>query len=117
MIELAHEKHRWVVKMWADGAYAGETEKRVKAATDITLEIVRRSSAASGDVWVQGDAEAPKSEGFRVLPWRWIVERTFGWLGRFRRLSKDYEESVESSAAWIRLALIWTLARRLAARR
>jgi len=48
-----------------------------------------------------------------VLRWRWIVERTFGWLGRNRRLSKDYEESVASSLAWVRLALIGLLVRRL----
>ena len=42
--------------------------------------------------------------GFHVLPKRWIVERTFGWLGRCRRLSKDYEKLPEASAAFIRLA-------------
>ena len=53
--------------------------------------------------------------GFKVLKWRWIVERTFGWLGRNRRLSKDYEESVASSMAWVRIALIGLLVRRLGA--
>jgi len=42
---------------------------------------------------------------FRVLPWRWIVERTYAWLGRFRRLSKDYEHLPESARAWILIAM------------
>ena len=45
-------------------------------------------------------------EDFKVLKWRWIVERTFAWLGRYRRLSKDYEGSEESSESWIYLAMI-----------
>ena len=67
----------------------------------------------SGEVWLPAEQEAPTSEGFKVLKWRWIVERTFGWLGRNRRLSKDYEETVASSMAWVHLALIGLLARRL----
>ena len=50
--------------------------------------------------------------GFHVLPKRWIVERTFGWLGRCRRLSKDYEKLPEVSAAFIRLAMIRLLLQR-----
>lgn len=51
--------------------------------------------------------------GFHVLPKRWIVERTFGWLNRYRRLSKDYERTIESSTAFIHVALIALMARRL----
>ena len=57
----------------------------------VTLEIVKRSD----DV-----------RGFKVLPKRWIVERTFGWLGRWRRLSKDYEYLTDTSETMIRLVLI-----------
>jgi transposase len=61
----------------ADGAYQGkETARAVRRAARATLEIVKRLDAA---------------KGFRVLPKRWIVERTFGWLGRCRRLAKDFE--------------------------
>ena len=50
---------------------------------------------------------------FEVLPWRWIVERTFAWLGRYRRLSKDYEGSEESSESWIYVAMTHLMLRRL----
>jgi len=59
----------------------------------------------------------PKLEGqhtFTVLRWRWIVERTFGWLGRFRRLSKDYEALPETGESWIRVAMTSLMLRRLA---
>lgn len=51
----------------------------------------------------------PAAEGFTVLPTRWIVECTFAWLGRHRRLSKDYEGRVDTSEAWIHI----TMARRM----
>ena len=63
------------------------------------LEIVKRSE---------------QSQGFVVLPRRWVVERTFGWLSKYRRLSKDYEQTPASSEAWIRLAMIHIMVRRLA---
>lgn len=63
------------------------------------LEIVKRSDAA---------------KGFEVLPHRWIVERTFAWLSKYRRLSKDYEEKPETSEAWIHIAMIHLMVRRLA---
>jgi putative transposase len=62
------------------------------------LEIVKRS-----------DSQA----GFAVQPKRWVVERTFAWLGRNRRLSKDYEQMVQSSEAWILVAMIRLVLRRL----
>jgi putative transposase len=55
----------------------------------------------------------PGQKGFSALPKRWIVERTFAWLGKHRRLSKDYEESPQSSRAWIQLAMIRLMAQRL----
>ena len=63
-------------KVWADGGYAGQLLEKAKDWGKWVLEIVKRSD---------------KAEGFELLPHRWIVERTFGWLGRYRRLSKDYE--------------------------
>ena len=99
----------------ADGGYSGNCIVRVRAMTGIDLELVRKTDSMSGEVWLSEGQEAPVSEGFKVLKWRWIVERTFGWLGRNRRLSKDYEESVASSLAWVRVALIGLLVRRLGA--
>ena len=85
---------------WADGGYAGQLIAWVASlVAGWTLEIVKRSD----DV-----------KGFVVLPRRWVVERTFGWLMKCRRLSKDYEETTKSSEAWIRLAMIHLMVRRLA---
>ena len=85
--------------IWADGGYAGQLIAWVATFGGWVLEIVKRSD----DV-----------KGFVVLPRRWVVERTFGWLTKFRRLCKDYEETTQSSEAWIRLARIHIMARRLA---
>jgi putative transposase len=84
-------------RLWADGGYAGALVDWA-AAAGWALEIVKRTD----DV-----------EGFVVLPKRWIVERTFAWLGKCRRLSKDYEHLVASSEAMIRLAVVGLMLRRL----
>lgn len=84
--------------LWADAGYAGELVEWVRDELGLELEIVRRDEAATG---------------FVVQPRRWVVERTFAWLGRNRRLAKDYEEREESSEAWIHLALIRLMLRRL----
>jgi len=85
-------------RLWADGGYAGHRTLWV-AERGWTLEIV---------------AKDPSAEGFQVLPKRWIVERTFAWLGKCRRLSKDSEHLVTSSEAMIRMAMIGLMLRRLA---
>jgi putative transposase len=69
-----------LVKVWADGGHRGKLEEWVAEQTGWDLEIVSK----------------PKEPGFHVLARRWVVERTFAWLGRFRRLSKDYERLCES---------------------
>jgi putative transposase len=88
--------------IWADGAYGGDLIAWVWAQRPrrkVCLEIVRRPKGV---------------KGFQLLPWRWIVERTFGWLGRYRRLSKDYEYLTQTSEAMIRVAMIHLMVRRLA---
>ena len=85
--------------IWADGGYRGKLIAWTKQLYHWTLEIVKRNTDVSG---------------FKVLPRRWVVERTFAWLGRYRRLSKDYEELPESSEAMIYLAMINLMSRRLA---
>ena len=89
-----------VCKLWADGGYGG-----AKLATALAgipdapdLEIVPKPEG---------------QQGFTVLPRRWVVERFFGWLGRCRRLSKDFERTIASARAWLRLAVIRILLRRL----
>src|ERR671932_135488 len=84
----------------ADGAYQGkETARAVRRAARARLEIVKRCGAA---------------KGFTVLPKRWIVERTFGWLGRRRRLAKDFEALSRTHLAFVQLALIRLMMRRIA---
>jgi putative transposase len=85
--------------LWADGGYAGKLVDWVHETCGWVLEIVKRNDTAVG---------------FQVLPKRWIVERTFAWLGRYRRLSKDYEATPESSEAWVMIAMIHLMVRRLA---
>lgn len=79
-------------KIWADAAYRGEELANwCKAQGDWDLEVVER---------------IPGVRGFAVLPKRWIVERTFGWLSRNRRMSKDYERKVQTSETLIEVAMI-----------
>ena len=87
--------------LWADGNYAGQLVGWVQRACGWVLAIVKRPAGV---------------RGFQVLPKRWIVERTFAWLGRYRRLSKDYEYLPESAEAMIYLAMIHLMLVRLARR-
>lgn len=88
--------------IWADGGYAGQLVWWVTRmfGSDLRLEIVKRNEE--------------QQHKFSVIKWRWIVERTFGWLGRYRRLSKDYEALPETSENWIRIAMMSVMLRRLA---
>lgn len=85
--------------IWADGGYAGALIEWTRAFANWTLEIVKRNADLTG---------------FHVLPHRWVVERTFGWLGRYRRHSKDYEQLPENSEAMILLSMINLMSKRLA---
>lgn len=85
-------------KVLVDGAYNGEAVASASEATGIAVEMVKRNDAVKGFVPVRK---------------RWIVERTFGWLNRFRRLSKDYERTIESSAGMVRVSMVAILLRRL----
>jgi putative transposase len=87
-----------IAKIWADHAYAGDLVEYVRRWCRFVLEIVKRP---------------PEQQGFQVQPKRWIVERTLGWLTPFRRLSKDYETTTESSESMIKIAHIRVLLRRL----
>ncbi len=90
----------WLRHVFADGGYAGDKlRKALSQAGDWTIEIIKRSD---------------RSKGFEVLPRRWVVERTFAWLGRCRRLAKDWEATIASSTAWATIASIRMLIRRTA---
>ncbi len=86
-------------RIWADGGYSGALIDWVKGLCGWVLEIVKRRDTA---------------KGFEPLPHRWIVERTFGWLNRYRRLSKDYERLSASAEAMVYLAMITLMTKRLA---
>ena len=100
VLEKLDKRFPRLKKIWADGAYAGKLVDWAKEFGEWFLEIVKRSEGA---------------KGFELLPHRWVVERTFAWLGRFRRLSKDYEVLIETSEAMIHIAMIRLMIRRLAA--
>jgi transposase len=85
---------------FVDGGYSGdETQRAAFEASRIKVSVVKRSDRTV--------------KGFVGLPKRWIVERTLGWLNRARRLAKDFEAMIESSRAWVMLALGFLLLRRL----
>lgn len=86
---------RWI---WADGGYEGKIQTWAWQTWGWFLGLVKRP---------------PGAQGWQHLPHRWVVERTFAWLGRFRRLSKDYEFLPETSEALIRVAMIHLMLRRL----
>jgi putative transposase len=83
--------------VWADGAY----------------NAVAAWAAATGQFVLTTILRPVGVKGFVLLPKRWIVERTFAWLGRYRRLSKDYEANPRSSEAWIYLAMIHRMNRHM----
>ena len=86
-------------KIWADSGYQGEYARNYCGDFEVDLEIVKRND---------------KESGFKVVPRRWVVERTFAWLGRQRRLSKDYEYCLNTSETMIYLSMTRTMLRRVA---
>jgi transposase len=97
----ARDAFPWLRHVFADGGYAGDKLRNaLKALGDWTVEIVKRSDTA---------------KGFVLLPRRWVVERTIAWLNRNRRLAKDFEATTESAEAWLYIASVKLMSRRLAA--
>lgn len=102
LIQLLLSMYHRIQIIWADGGYLGQLVtwvKQLRPYGKLKLEIVRRRD----DV-----------QGFEVLPKRWIVERTFGWLVKSRRLVRDYEVRIEHSESMIRLCMIRIMLKRLA---
>ena len=101
VFDKIRQRFNWLELVWADNGYnAWQVNNAIAANPGLCIEIVKRSD----DV-----------KGFKLLPRRWVVERTFAWLGRFRRMSKDYEFHPETSESMIHLAMINVMVRRLAA--
>lgn len=102
VLERLKHKFSRLRLIWADGAYAGQLLEWVRGLRiwhKLRLEIVSRPEG---------------TKGFVLLPKRWVVERTLGWLNRYRRLSKDYEYLTQTSEAMIHVAMINLMVRRLA---
>jgi putative transposase len=97
LLEKVKDRLPRLLVVWADSAYAA-TVAWVAATCRFVLTTILRPLGV---------------KGFVVLPKRWIVERTFGWFGRYRRLSKDYEANTKSSEAWIYLAMIHRMSRHM----
>ncbi len=93
-LQNVSERFPRLSKIWADRGYVGPFGDWVKKHFGIDVEIIKRTDDL---------------KGFKVVPRRWVVERTFGWFGRFKRLSKDYELLPEHSESVIYLAMIWLM--------
>jgi transposase len=101
LLAAVHRNRPGVEVAFVDSAYQGDDAQRAAvAASAITITVVKRTDK--------------QIKGFIALPKRWVVERTLGWMNRPRRLSKDFEATLESSLAWLYLALAFLLMRRLA---
>lgn len=101
LLAAVSRKSPWVKLAFVDGGYAGdETGRAAFEASRIRISVIRRTDRAV--------------KGFIVLPKRWIVERTFGWLNRARRLAKDFDKLTTTSQAWFMLAVASLLVRRIA---
>ncbi len=98
VLEKVKERFPRLRLIWADGGYAGQLVNWVKDQLSCVLEIVKRRDDVAG---------------FEALPRRWVVERTLAWLSRCRRLSKDYEAETATSEAFIYLAMIHLMLKRL----
>ena len=102
VFEKIRQRFNWLELVWADGGYnARQVKEAVAKQPGLRVEIVKRSD---------------DTKGFVVLPRRWVVERTFSWFGRNRRLAKDYENLAASLAAFVTLAAIQLGIKRLARR-
>jgi transposase len=101
LLKAVKAKSPWVKMSFVDGGYQGDEAQRAAfEASHIAITVVKRT-----------DKEV---KGFVVLPKRWVVERTLGWINRARRLSKDFEATIESALAWLQIALAFIVMRRLA---
>ena len=98
LLALLRERFSTITLIWADGGYAGRLVSWARTVLALTLTIVKRSDNTSG---------------FVVLPRRWVVERTFGWLLRYRRLVRDYERRPEHHEAMVLWATVAIMTRQL----
>ena len=99
VIEAIHQLFPWLRHLFADSAYNGPSLRQTLTKFgNWTIEIVKRTAEAAG---------------FQLLPRRWVVERALAWLNRNRRLAKDFEATIASAKAWVYIASMLLLVRRL----
>jgi putative transposase len=98
LLSALFQSYNSIKLVWADSGYAGQLVLWVRQQLGKCLEIVK---------------PAPGQKGFQVQPKRWIVERTFGWLGRWRRLSKNYERKTDTAEALVYISMTHLMLRRL----
>lgn len=112
---LKGKKLKTIKKVWADSAYAGEDLKAVALRYGKDLEVVKRPAGRFRIYNEHLRAEwVPVEHGFTILPRRWVVERTFAWIGKYRRMSKDYEYLSRTSKAMIYISMAKTMLNRYA---
>lgn len=100
LLKEVHAKSPFVTVSFVDSGYQGDEAQRAAfEASRISITLVKRTDK--------------QIKGFVVLPKRWVVERTFGWINRARRLAKDFEATLESALAWLQIALAFLIMRRL----
>jgi transposase len=98
IVAAVRKRLPWLKHLLADGAYDRTRLMDAAAYQDFVLEIIRRFD---------------KEAGFKVLPMRWVVERTFGWMTRWKRLVRDYQERIDVSETMIHVALSSLMLRRI----
>jgi transposase len=101
LLEEELSSHSWLKVIYVDGGYSGAAfaEQVAELKPNLEVEVVKRTD---------------DQPGFKVVKKRWVVERTFGWLTKCRRLARDYERLSETVAAWIHIAMIRIMLNRLA---
>ena len=126
LLECTEARFPRLSHLWLDGAYKGRCREWIEKVLGWTVEIVQRppkiapqevlkvwaSEWAKEGVQIEWEKLLPP-KGFEVLPRRWVVERTFAWLGRNRRMSKDYERLCQTSEAFVLVAMTRLMASRL----
>ena len=127
LLEPARNRFARLAHLWVDAGYQGRGKRWAVEVMGVSVEVVRKPPKPVpeevAERWAAEWAKEGKAvdwqrlmppKGFKVLPRRWVVERTFSWLSQKRRMSKDYERLPESSEAFIYVAMSRLMARRLA---
>jgi putative transposase len=127
LLDPARDRLGRLSHLWVDAGYQGRGRRWAEEVLGVSVEVVRKPPKLVPEevakVWAAEWAKEGKEvdwqrllppRGFKVMPMRWVVERTFSWLGQNRRMSKDYERLPESSEAFIYAAMTRVMVRRLA---